>query len=82
MAATCASCSAPILWARSSATGKPMPIDAAPVADGNILLVGGLAVVLGRLERDAVTTEPRYRSHFATCPSAGQFRKPKEVSRG
>jgi hypothetical protein len=45
-----------------------MPVDPEPVAEGNVVLVDGLAVVGGE-------GEPRYTSHFATCPDAKRWRK-------
>jgi hypothetical protein len=69
----CRSCGAEILWARTT-SGKPMPLDREPSANGNVLLRDGVAQVLGPLDV-AVTGEPLYLSHFATCPSAASHRK-------
>jgi len=68
---TCRSCNAPILWARS-AKGKrrPMPLDPEPVPGGNVELVDGEAWVV-----KPDPNVPRYVSHFATCPNAGQHRR-------
>ncbi len=46
MAATdrCRSCRAPIVWARTPA-GRLMPLDPTPTDDGNVEIIGGLAVV-------------------------------------
>lgn len=82
--ARCTSCQAPIFWAVSASTGKTMPIDAAPTADGNIVIEAGRAKVLGAIERAALPPGTnRYRSHFSTCPHAGQWRSPRrETARG
>ncbi len=39
--AACRSCNADIIWATSAQTGKPMPLDAKPVADGNMVMIRG-----------------------------------------
>jgi hypothetical protein len=74
---TCRSCGASILWAKTT-TGKSMPIDTAPAADGNVILqsrqgLQPLAIVFG-----AGTAPPdnqaRYTSHFATCSQAAKHR--------
>lgn len=52
-----------------------MPLDLAPVADGNVQLVAGVAHVLHKDELPA--PGPRYVSHFATCPNARRHRKPE-----
>lgn len=81
----CSSCQAPIIWARTIARGevpsRGIPLDAEPVASGNIRVVGGDGVahdgsvievaVSGLIDHD----RPRYVSHFATCPDAQSWRK-------
>jgi hypothetical protein len=71
--AACRSCDAEITWATSEQTGKPIPLDATPTANGNLALVNGKAHYYGaddeRLHRE------RYTSHFATCPEAASWRK-------
>ena len=81
MSAKCSSCDAPIVWAVSAKTGKRIPIDAAPVADGNIVLSGTLRVLVAHVYGPGQLSpagHAHYKSHFATCPNAGQHRKPKE----
>lgn len=82
--ARCVSCRAPIVWVTSSTTGRPVPLDAEPTADGNVVLRDGQAVVLGKAGLAELPADaPRFRSHFATCPHAGQWRAPrKEPARG
>lgn len=58
----CRACDAKILWARTAA-GKLVPLDACPVAEGN----------MRREMPDG--SELRYLSHFATCPNADRFRR-------
>lgn len=73
---TCRSCGRPIRWARTT-KAKRIPIDLAPVDDGNVTLSD---------DRDPIATVhppgqapldagPRYVSHFATCPDADRHRK-------
>jgi hypothetical protein len=74
--AACRSCGAPVLWITVHPGGRRMPVDAEPVAGGNLLVdlvarrglvltADHLAVVL-----EETPDEPLYRSHFATCPDA------------
>lgn len=66
---TCRSCKARIRWVKTE-HGKQMPVDAEPVAGGNIELHDGVARI--------VSPNPlvrRYISHFATCPDARSHRK-------
>lgn len=79
---TCDSCGADILFANSATTGKPMPIDALPVTDGNIRLeqrarpMPPLAYVCGAtLDMLADDDGTRYKAHFATCPNADEWRR-------
>lgn len=78
---TCRSCRAPIMWV-TLPSGKAMPVDAAPSDDGNVaMLSAGNAIILtaGELSEERSMPEPLrrklYRSHFATCPDAAQFRR-------
>lgn len=67
----CKRCGAPILWVRTAKHGKSMPLDAAPVAVGNVVLRAGAAVVLDLPDRDLALSrgETVYRPHFASCPN-------------
>jgi hypothetical protein len=69
---TCASCGAPIFWAKTT-HGKAMPVDAAARFDGNIVIRDGMAFVLG--PRAEPTGEVRYTSHMWTCPKRDDWRK-------
>lgn len=71
----CRSCSAPIIWIKTSATGKPMPLDRDPVPDGNVVIRDGLAVVL--TAEESPDTTRRFLSHFSTCPDGKAHRKRK-----
>lgn len=71
MSAVCSSCGAPIRWALSEKS-KRIPLDAAPVEDGNIILEDGIARYITLT--DAVPFL-LYKSHFATCVNADQHRK-------
>ena len=87
MAEFCARCKAPILWAETERNGKPIPLDPEPVEGGNVTLhkrrVGiPVAVVLSRKQLDGLRGQAArfgpplvlYRSHFASCPFADEFR--------
>jgi hypothetical protein len=61
------------MWAITAA-GRRIPLDPDPVPDGNVELVAGRAIVLGRgVSRPAGAV--LYVSHFATCPNAGKHRR-------
>jgi hypothetical protein len=65
---TCRTCHTPIIWAKTP-SGRPMPLDAEPSPQGNIVLrMDGIAIVGGE-------GSLRYTSHFANCPQAAQHRR-------
>lgn len=79
--AECRSCGAPIVWVMIAKSGKKMPVDRDPVADGNIRLLAtshsdGTPLV-AYVKRDDLETLPheRHVSHFATCPNAAEHRR-------
>lgn len=72
--ARCATCGAAIEFATSAATGKTMPLDAEPVATGNIVLREGKAVVLKKTDPAPPADEPRFVSHYTTCKQAAAWR--------
>lgn len=82
MSAACKSCGAPIRWVEMK-SGKTMPLNIAPVDDGNVVILRDLAIVLSEGERaeelqmPPAFRRPLYRSHFSTCPNAEQWRQPK-----
>jgi hypothetical protein len=71
----CRSCTAPIVWATTGG-GKRMPVDAEPVADGNVELspVNGNPVATV-LDAPSLIPGALRRSHFVTCPDAGAWRQ-------
>lgn len=79
----CRSCNALITWTITT-SGKRMPVDPEPHPDGNVS-VSGMHTDTGVVMQARVksrppeatlftTAQPRYRSHFATCPHAAQHR--------
>lgn len=76
---TCRSCGEPVFWARTSA-GKSMPVDAEPVEGGNLALTtrydaqGTRFVEYVDPAQATLDAEPRYVSHFATCPDSDRWR--------
>lgn len=78
----CQTCNAPIEWAVSASTGKKMPLDAAGVANGNVILRDGKAHVLTPIELSALPPgTPRFVSHYVSCKQAEAWRS-GAVSRG
>lgn len=67
--ATCRSCQAAIVWARNSATGRPMPLNLVPSAAGTIELTGNVCTVLtgDELADARARGIALHTSHFATC---------------
>lgn len=80
---TCSSCPAQIIWASTTATGRPMPVDAEPHEDGTVLLHprdgrGPLAEVVPVGSQTLLgDVEPLRQSHFSTCPQADEHRRPR-----
>jgi hypothetical protein len=72
---TCSSCGAEVAWTRTR-TGKRMPLDPHPRADGNVIVdvATDTAIVLAPGTPMPVGV-PRFTSHFATCPHADQHRR-------
>jgi hypothetical protein len=73
----CRSCKAPILWVRSE-HGNLLPVDEAPNPKGTIIIKNGVGFTLSKrnlFELVVSEDEPRYISHFATCPEAPRWRK-------
>lgn len=81
----CRACAAPIrfLYQRQSATlisTKTNPIDAKAVSDGNVQIFDDRTyqILTGEnLETARRDGTPLHKSHFATCPNAGEFRNKK-----
>jgi hypothetical protein len=65
---TCRSCGQPIVWARSL-FGKDTPLEACSLAEGNVKINKDGKAIVGQRGSGP------YRSHFATCPQANQWRK-------
>lgn len=77
VSATCRSCGAPIIWARTL-SGRNMPLDAEPNPEGNVVLARGLAIVREKPSFELAGEDEgatRHTSHFATCPNAATHRR-------
>ena len=70
--AICRSCEAEIIWAET-VTGRLMPLDAAPVRDGNMVFINGQTRPASAEDRRL--RRPLYKSHFATCPQYKDWRR-------
>jgi len=81
----CKACEGAIVWCETS-TGARMPVDAAPSEDGNVILFPTVdhkwvAMVLSKDEAVRLDVKrERHKSHFATCPAAARFRRPKKAT--
>ncbi len=76
VAGSCEHCDAELLWL-TTATGKRMPVNAAPDAErGNVVRAGHVAGVLGTGAAAAARTTgtPLWLHHAVTCPHAGRWR--------
>lgn len=70
----CDGCGAEIYWITTTA-GKPMPVD---TQKRTILAPESWTQGLKGVTSDSKwITVSGYQSHFASCPKANQFRKPK-----
>ena len=75
----CKYCGAVIRWVKTE-NKKPIPLDVAPVPDGNIVIrTGGIAHVLKKGEEPTAAT---FKSHFATCPFRKHFQRPTRAAGG
>lgn len=81
--ASCRSCADTIVWAVVQASGKRIPLNPQPAADGNLAVTGfsakGVPFITydrGQLELgEEPVTDDRYVTHFATCPNARRHRR-------
>jgi hypothetical protein len=77
----CRTCGARVLWIITEQLRKKMPLNADPDPAGRFVLAAGAegepptAIYVG--EQEAREGEPRYVSHFATCPDRKDWRKPE-----
>ena len=71
--AECRGCGEPIIWV-VTAGGKKMRLDAEPTSAGQYALEYEGETATARRVGEGYTGD-RYESHFATCPSADQFRR-------
>lgn len=78
---SCRACKRPIHWV-STITGQRLPLDRDPVPDGNVMLLPNGRCKIVPTEERAKCVAPLFKSHFATCPVAEQFRKPRQRSPG
>lgn len=78
----CSTCRADIIWAVTPGR-KRIPIDAEPIAGGNIRLYGGKGAPIARVAEpmadmfDDTDDGVRYQSHFVRCPDAAEHRNPR-----
>lgn len=78
--ARCRSCGAAIFFVVTD-KHENMPVDLDPTKDGNLSITEGIpkptAVVLtlGQAAGMRAAGLPTYKSHFATCPYADEFRR-------
>lgn len=82
----CRRCDAPLVFVRTRATGKWMPLDRDPVPEGNVELRLDLAenVRVAHVLRKGEQPTPGvslYMPHHATCPFVEEFRAAKGGSR-
>lgn len=73
----CRSCRAAIIWAKTEATGKAIPLDAAPNGAGNVTVRnrGGVLVATVHGNGHVPDSAAVYMPHFSTCPNYGKGRR-------
>lgn len=67
----CQACQQKIIFIRMTATGKGLPCDPYPVADGNVCAMASGRGLTGYVVSKEHPPEPgykRYAAHFGTCP--------------
>lgn len=80
----CKSCGAEMIWARTR-TGTAMPLDPAPVPEGNVQLTTEdlelCATVLAgeRLAAARAAGVTLHRPHHISCPEGPKWRRPKKA---
>lgn len=75
----CRSCHAPVFWV-TSINGQPFICDAAPVPNGNVVLIDyRTAKVLGPAEAAEVRGERTFQSHFVSCPDRVEWRRKRGI---
>lgn len=86
---TCRSCHARIFWARTAPGRKLTPVDWAPRSDGTLELgvipdtvdgTAGTALAVIVVTQPSLTDEPRFVTHFATCPDASAWRQQRDAN--
>lgn len=70
----CRSCHAAIFWAITD-KGKQQPIDAAPVAGGNLVVAQRGTVFYAHVAGLFDAPGDRYMPHHATCPDAEKWKR-------
>lgn len=68
----CSSCKRSVFWVVMAKSGKRMPVDIAPAANGTIVIG---ADGMGYIDRNA--GRAKFVSHFASCPNAAKHRRGK-----
>ena len=72
----CNSCGAPVRWVVMTRSKKRCPLDAEPHPEGTFVVYLDGRQHYARPEEPLLdATGPRYRSHFSTCPNAGEHSK-------
>ena len=67
-----------MFWVKLAKSGENMPLDYAPVLDGNFVLVDPRTAVMVGNEEVPIGCS-RYRSHFASCPDAKGWRRKRAI---
>jgi hypothetical protein len=73
----CRSCGASITWVTAAKSGKSLPLDAVSSPTGNLVIVAGAVGKVRAADILDGPEVPRFTSHFATCPNANEWRKPR-----
>ena len=59
-------------------TGRAMPLDGQPTADGTVVLRRHNTAEVLSGDKLAACDAPLYKAHFASCPQAGAWRRKPE----
>ena len=72
---TCRSCGKNLMIVNHERTGKPAPVEAEPVENGNIMLNPDGTYGIAPKGYEWPEGAKRYQSHYVSCPSAKGWRE-------
>ena len=81
METKCKSCGARMFWAVAAKSGKRLPVNAEPAANGNLVLAlrskppAPAELIAEAFDAEKHEGRNRFTSHFSNCPQSAQHRR-------